>query len=144
MFLKKTMLVNLHSNSNILGSIASGLCLIHCIITPLLFVAHAGHIHEHHAHAHPFWWGLIDLLFIAISLLAVYWSAKNTSKKWLRYALWISWFALSFVIFNEKLSFLSLAEEVIYIPAIALILFHLLNRKYCECSDDTCCVKTNE
>lgn len=130
-------LLNLNSNSNIIGASASTLCLIHCLATPFLFAAHAGHVHGHHEH--PFWWGTLDIIFIIISFFAVYWSAKHSSKKWMQYALWISWVLLCFVIVNEKLGLVHLIEEIIYIPSLALVGLHLYNRKYCQCGDEACC-----
>ena len=129
--------INLNRRSDLIGSAASTLCLIHCLATPFLFAAHAGHVHGHHEH--PLWWGTLDILFIGISLGAVYWSAKNTSKEWMRYALWFSWVFLAFVIINEKLAMVHLAEEVIYVPLVALVVLHLYNRRYCQCADETCC-----
>lgn len=128
---------NFPLTSDIIGSASSSLCLIHCLATPFIFATHVGHVQGHHDH--PFWWGLLDSLFILISLIAVYWSAKNTSKKWMRYALWIGWVSLSFVIFNEKLGLIHLVEEIIYIPSLALVLLHIYNRKYCQCENDACC-----
>jgi len=131
--------IRIRSRSDIFGSLASGLCLIHCLATPLLFAAHTGHIHGHHSS--PEWWGLIDILFIEISLFAVYWSAKNTSRQWMRIALWISWALLAFVIINEKFGFMHLSEWVIYFPSLSLVGLHLYNRKYCRCAEETCCVQ---
>ncbi|QLG44918.1 MerC domain-containing protein [Costertonia aggregata] len=128
------------ARSDIWGSLASSLCLVHCLATPLLFAVHAGHVHGHHTH--PFWWGLIDLFFIAISFMAVYWSTKNTSKNWMKWVLWISWTFLAFIILNEKLEWVPLAEALIYIPSIALVVFHLYNRKYCQCGGSECCTPT--
>ena len=130
--------IHFNTQSDILGSAASTLCLIHCLATPFLFVAHAEHIHDQH-HVQPLWWGTLDILLIGVSLLAVYWSAKNTSKTWMCYALWVSWGALAFVILNEKVGIIHLIEEVIYVPSIALVILHLYNRKYCQCGDETCC-----
>ncbi|WP_299684824.1 MerC domain-containing protein [uncultured Dokdonia sp.] len=129
--------LNITPKSDIIGSTASILCLAHCLATPFLFVTHAGHVQGHHSH--PFWWGLLDILFILISLIAVYWSARNTSKNWVRYTLWMGWASLSFVIINEKLEMILLIEEVIYIPSLALIALHVYNRKYCQCANDNCC-----
>lgn len=82
-------------NSDFLGAFASGLCLIHCIATPFLFVAQAAAHHDHHHHgASPGWW-LIDSAFLIISLLAVYWTARNTSKQWMKIALAASWLFLA-------------------------------------------------
>lgn len=120
-----------------LGVAASSLCLVHCLATPFLFTIQAGNLHHHHLH--PFWWGLLDIFFIFVSLVAVYWSARNTSKKWMKYALWISWVLLTAVILNEKLEVMHITESFIYFPSISLVVLHLYNRKYCQCVDDSCC-----
>ena len=128
--------INIIEKSDIMGTTASALCLVHCLVTPFLFTAHMTHVREHHTA--PLWWGVLDLLFIVISLIAVYWSSKHTSKIWVRFAFWISWWGLTFVILNEKFEMLHLVEEVIYIPSIALVVLHLFNRKYCKCSNHCC------
>ena len=135
--------IKIRSISDLLGSTASTLCLTHCLVTPFLFAAHTGHVHGHHTH--PFWWGLIDIFFIGVSLLAVYWSTKNSSKRWMKFALWISWAMLAFIILNEKMELVPIAEALIYIPSIALVVLHLYNRRYCQCGNEMCCsdVKVN-
>ena len=120
----------LQSKSDIIGSGASLLCLIHCILTPFLFVAQAEL--SGHGEAHPIWWGLLDVVFLVISYFAVWWSGKNTSKSWIHYALWASWIVLAVIVMNEKLEVVHLPEAVIYLPAISLIVLHLYNRKYCN------------
>jgi hypothetical protein len=82
-------------------------------------------------------------LFIGMSYFAIYWSVKNSINSWIKYALWTSWVFLCLVILNEKIGLLTVPETSIYIPAIALILLHLYNRKYCECKDENCCATTN-
>lgn len=129
--------IQLRSRSDLYGSAASSLCLIHCLATPLLFAAHGGHVHGHHGS--PVWWGAIDIIFIVISMVAVYWSSKNSSKQWMRVALWISWALLAFVILNEKFELIHLAEAAIYFPSLALVGLHLYNRRYCKCADQECC-----
>ncbi|RNC90155.1 MAG: MerC domain-containing protein [Allomuricauda sp.] len=131
--------LQLTTKSDIIGASASALCLIHCVATPLLFVAQAGLVGD--GESHPEWWGTLDFIFLFISLLAIWWSGKNTSKTWMRIALWASWSVLFFVVLNEKLSIIALAEQIIYIPAIALIFFHLYNRKYCQCGRGDCCTE---
>lgn len=129
--------------SDMLGAFASGLCLIHCIATPFIFLAHAGvsaHGHEHgHAHASPLWWGFIDIIFLVISFGAVFWSSRNTSKKWMPYFMIASWLGLAVVILNEKLGMVLIPEEAIYLPALSLVGLHLYNRRYCQCADEECC-----
>lgn len=129
----------LSNRSDSLGVFASGLCLIHCIATPLIFVLQPLAVSEEAA---PLWWKSLDYVFLVISFIAVYWSAKNTSKTWMRSALWISWVALTFAILNEKMELFHLGEISIYIPAVVLIGLHLYNQKYCKCKDEECCATT--
>lgn len=115
------------SKSDVIGALASGLCLIHCIATPFIFLAQTSSATI--GNSAPAWWGIIDIVLVVISFYAVYWSTLNSSKSWMKYALWISWSALGIIILNEKLHLLAIPEFSIYIPAIALVLFHLYNRK---------------
>ena len=115
------------SKSDSLGVIASGLCLIHCIITPFIFLTQSSSATI--GSSAPKWWGFIDIILVAISFCAVYWSANNSSKKLIKYGLWISWIGLCLLILNEKIHLLSIPEFGIYIPAIALIILHLYNKK---------------
>ncbi|MEM9001276.1 MAG: MerC domain-containing protein [Bacteroidota bacterium] len=127
------------SKSDVIGAWASGLCLIHCLATPFLFVAQAGLISN--GASHPQWWGILDVVFLAISLSAIWWSSKTTSKQWMRIALWSSWSLLLFVVVNEKMAMVPLAEQAIYVPAIGLIFFHLYNRRHCQCGEVHCCAE---
>jgi len=122
-----------------MGALASGLCLIHCIATPFLFLAHAEVSTGHHHHESPFWWGLIDIALVIVSFWAVHWAASKSSRQWMKWALRGTWFVLAFIILNEKLELMHLPEEVIYVPALGLIGLHLYNRKYCQCADEECC-----
>jgi len=128
--------------SDLLGAAASGLCLIHCIATPFLFVAQAG-IATHHD-ASPTWWGLIDIVLLLVSLVAVYWAAKKTPRQWMKVALSASWVFLAIVIFNERIEGFHLAEAWIYVPAISLVILHLYNWRYCQCQDETYCTTPEE
>lgn len=130
-------ILQITSKSDMIGAMASSLCLVHCLATPFLFVAHAGL--ANHGENHPFWWGLLDVIFLVISFAAVWWTGKTTSKKWMRNSLWVSWTILALIVLNEKLSFLPILEEAIYAPTIALVFLHLYNRRYCHCGDDHCC-----
>ncbi|WP_350288640.1 MerC domain-containing protein [uncultured Croceitalea sp.] len=124
-------------SSNNIGAIASVLCLIHCLATPFIFLVQAGVLAFENSHQQ--WWGLLDLVFLVISLLAVWRSGKTTSKPSLGLALWISWIFLAFIVLNEKLTLFQLPEETIYFPSLALVFFHLYNKKYCKCKGEECC-----
>ncbi|MEO9512065.1 MAG: MerC domain-containing protein [Flavobacteriaceae bacterium] len=131
--------IQLTSKSDIIGAVASSLCLVHCLATPFLFVVQAGIASV--GEARPEWWGLLDLIFLVVSLFAIIWSNNNTSKRWVGYAFWVCWILLGFVIMNEKFSLIPLMEEAVYIPALGLIFFHLYNRKYCQCGQEACCAE---
>ncbi len=126
-------------NSDILGALSSGLCLIHCIATPFVFIAKT--CTDICCSTAPIWWTTIDYLFIIISFLAVYWSTKHSDASWMVYALWANWVVLCCIIVNEKLQMITLPEFSIYIPALALISLHMYNRKYCTCKN-ACCSDT--
>lgn len=117
-------------NVDILGALASIICLVHCVATPFLFMVQATTDH-HHIHNAPIWWQSIDFIFIGLSLLAVKWSVKKSSKVWIKFTFWLAWSALTLVILNEKIGLLPLSESVIYIPALTLVGMHLYNRHYC-------------
>lgn len=124
--------------SDILGTLSSTLCLLHCVATPFLFLAQAGS--AAFTESPPTWWKFMDYFFLALSFIAIQWTAKTTTIKWLVSMLWLSWLALATILLNEKLELIALPEAAIFLPAIALAMLHLYNRKYCKCNADKCCV----
>ena len=122
--------------SDLLGTFASGLCMLHCFATPLLFMIQPISVQAETA---PLWWKSLDYIFLFVSFFAVYWSSNNSSKKGIKYLLWVSWMLLTVAIINEKMELFHWGEWVVYIPALSLLFTHLYNRKYCRCDDATCC-----
>jgi len=122
------------------GALASTLCLIHCAATPILFIAQT--CTQTCCQSAPLWWQFIDYLFLAISFVAIYKTNQKTSCTWIKPSLWLSWITLLIVIINEKIEWLPLNHNLIYVPAMALIILHLCNRRYCQCNKGKCC--TNE
>lgn len=132
---------SMDTKSNLIGAFASGLCLIHCLAAPFIFVAQATAAHHHDHHHHDIgWWSSLDYVFLGISSIAVYYSAQNTSLKWMPTALYASWAGLSFLLLNEKFHLIHLSHEMIYIPTLSLIGLHVYNTRYCNCDDEECCV----
>jgi multidrug transporter EmrE-like cation transporter len=119
-----------------IGALASSLCLLHCLATPFLFMAQS-HL-AHHSDTTPYWWQVIDLIFLAISFLALNQSTKSSTSKPIRYSLWISWFFLCTLIINEKMALYPLPEVALYVVAILLTSLHLYNLKYCQCQSENC------
>ena len=127
----------LAQKSDTFGAMASSLCLVHCLITPLLFVSQTCSITC--CSDAPSWWRAIDYIFIIVAFFAVYWSTRTTSKNWIRFALWVSWFGLLIMTLNATFEWFIVPKECVYIPALGLILLHVYNKKYCQCAGTTCC-----
>lgn len=117
--------------SDWLGVTASGLCIIHCIATPFLFVAQSSSVAFFNEK--PFWWGAIDYVFILVTLLAVFSSSRHTAKRWMKIGLYSVWSLLTILILNEKFEVLHIGELATYVMTSILIVLHLYNQKYCLC-----------
>ena len=115
------------------GAVASSLCMVHCLATPLLFIPNL-HISRGYETI-PFWWKELDFIFLAISFIAIYRSTKTTSKNFMKYTLWIGWIVLFFLILNEKIAWLRISGILNYIAAISLSSFHIYNLRYCQCDN---------
>jgi len=131
------MLSQLTSKSDLVGSIASGLCVIHCMATPFLFVAQS-QIADSCAHVSPMWWSAIDFVFIVITFFAVRHSGQHSSKPWMASVLYTAWVVLSLLVINEKIGLVHLSSIFKYCAAFTLITLHLYNLKYCQCHEDEC------
>lgn len=122
-----------------LGAFASLLCFVHCLVTPLLFVAQASCI-TGDCLTKPSWWGSLDYIFLVLSFFAVARSAKQTSKGVVKPLLWGLWLALFVLIINEKNGILEIPEIITYIVTLSLIVVHIYSLKYCQCQTDKCFV----
>ena len=108
--------------SDSIGILASTVCMVHCIATPFLFVVKS--CSAVCCASAPGWWRWLDVFFLLISFFAIYHASKNTTKKWVAYAMWFSWTILFGVIANENLNIISIHEYIIYIPAFLLVFLH--------------------
>jgi hypothetical protein len=117
------------------GAIASIFCMLHCLLTPFLFLSYPGQID--HALGLPVWWQNFNYIFIIISFFAVYKSVKTTSNSFIKYALWSSWLALLSLIINEQYEWISLPEFLTYITTSILAVLHIYNLNYCQCENCT-------
>jgi len=122
-----------------IGAFTSLLCIVHCVVTPFVFLAQACTIDT--CETSPFWWSSLDYLFLIMSLFSIYHSTQTTSNKLIKPILWSNWSLLFLLITNEKLELFWLPEAITYITAFILAVVHIYNLKYCQCKDDNCCVK---
>ena len=128
-------------NSDKIGIISSTLCLIHCMITPFIFIIKA--CSNTCCSASPIWWHSIDFLFLIVGFIAIWYTTRKKMKRWLKHSFWLSWALLVVVILNESLQVFHLSNYFLYIPAFLIITLHCYNLFFCKCSNDVCCHKTN-
>ncbi|MCT4580160.1 MAG: MerC domain-containing protein [Flavobacteriales bacterium] len=128
--------------SDVLGAFFSTLCIVHCTITPFLFVAQT--CTATCCESSPEWWQYLDYAFIIISFFAVATSVKYTTKKWMIYAFWASWIAFVLVIINSSVGGYSIPSVLKHVPSAMLIGLHLYNKKYCSCEDGVCVQSENK
>lgn len=121
-----------------LGMAASILCMIHCLVTPLLFITQTSIATNEVA---SIWWKNIDYLLLAISFFAVYRSTQKSSNHLINYGLWVTFISLSLIIINEKMEWFFLPEIIIHIAGLILVALHIYNLNYCQCKDKNCCTK---
>ena len=122
-------------NSDYIGAFAGILCIIHCIITPLLFLINA----ELATRQTLFALQLTGYVFLIISFFAVYRSALNTTNNIVKVLFFFFWGALLFLILNETFGTFRIPETFTFISAFSLSALHIYNLKYCQCKDETCC-----
>ena len=124
-----------------IGSIASILCLIHCIATPFIFITQACTMSC--CAGTPTWWQSMDYIFVVISFFAILRSTQTSSNKTIKIALWITWFLFFISIMNKAIQLLYINQNFTYATGITLALLHLYNLKYCQCDNDKCCLNHN-
>jgi len=99
------------------GIFAAVLCMIHCIVFPLLLSVPLGIPHD------PY----IDLVFLFIGAVVVFRITKKMENRWLKFLFWIS---LSLIFISILTDFLfEVHLPLIYIGAIGLITGHIINFK---------------
>ena len=129
--------------SDLLGVLASGLCAVHCAITPLFFAARplldkAMREGGHGCEQAPWGWAMLDYLFLVISLLAVWYSARHTSSRNVRLLLWVGWACFAMGLLLEATEF-AFGKWLMYAGSIALVVTHIVNFRHCRaCKNGTC------
>jgi|TARA_Y100000814_G_scaffold210686_1_gene156216 hypothetical protein len=120
-----------------IGSLASTLCLIHCIATPFLFITQACTLTC--CSDAPTWWQSLDYIFLIISFFAIYQATKTSSNKLIKYALWLAWLLFFICIMNKTIGVFYISQNVTYGIGITLAVLHLYNLKFCQCENQECC-----
>ena len=119
--------------SDKVGVASNILCMLHCFATPFIFFSQTQTVQI--SHDIPFAWQIINYFFIAVSGIAVYYSAKNSTNNIVKFFMVLTWLILPFLILSEGLEILHLPEILTYLSASFLSLLHIYNLKYCTCID---------
>ena len=124
-------------NSDRIGVVSSGLCMLHCFATPFLFLSQSSLIFI--SVDFTLTWFILNYVFLFISFIAIYHSVKNSTNRFIRIFLYLFWVVLSGLIINESLELFSIPEAATYFSASSLICLHIYNLRYCRCDDEDCC-----
>ncbi len=111
------------------GITSAVICAVHCLVIPAVFVVKyaltdgvAGSLSEVWGTGLPDWWELLDYVFLAVGLFAVFHAATHAPARGIRIALWVFWLCLAIaVIFEEHLHWLA------YIASAGLVTTHFFN-----------------
>ncbi len=107
--------------SDLLGILASSLCLIHCLIGPIVVLLG-------YSFMEPDGWHIWDFIFLMISAIAIFTASRNHTPSWIKKGLWISFAVLSMAIFfsHDNLLF----NVISWIAAAGLVVFHVFNIRH--------------
>ena len=124
----KNVLSSIHSDR--LGILSAGICLIHCILTPLLFGTYiqtegfGGKLmNQAHQFAHSGF--QVDYVFLAIGLVAVMLSSRHTAHKWIKALMWGSYGILLLSVISNHSS--GIFFWSLYAASLSLIVAHIIN-----------------
>ncbi|GEN69561.1 MerC domain-containing protein [Chryseobacterium rhizosphaerae] len=99
------------------GISAAVLCLIHCIVFPLLMIIPLGISHNHY----------IDLAFLIIGALVVFRITRQITNRRLKFLFWASILLISISVLADFI--FEIHIPLIYVGAAGLITGHIINFK---------------
>ena len=128
--------------SDKIGVLASITCMVHCAITPLIFIAQI--CSQSCCSQAPLWWRSLDYVFLVVTFFAILQTNKKHNSLNLKYLFWFCWVFLTLSILNESLMLVSITHHVKYIPALAIVFLHIYNIRHCSLQGEECCVHSTE
>lgn len=103
-------------NADLLGISSSVLCIIHCLLLPVLLLVGSFSDHLHR-------WALLNYAFILLAGVAVFFSTRQLPHSRLRVGLWLSWLSFSLAILLHAQYAEALYASVF--SSLLLAFFHL-------------------
>lgn len=124
---EKYMITFISKRSDILGAASSALCIVHCIISPLIFavapfIGYSDSV-TNHDHGKGMW-DFMDVIFLILGLIAV----QFTKVKFgiIKKILWASWFVLAMGLGLDRLGSQP-GHFLMYTGSSGLIFTHIIN-----------------
>lgn len=112
-------------NPDYLGALSAGLCLIHCTLLPIAWLALNGS-----SHALDFFHGF-EYLFLILGLFAVYHAVKVAASKATAIALIVVYSVMILSILVEALAHWHW-HTPIYVASALLVVLHIINYRQCR------------
>lgn len=119
--------IHTHGRADYVGIAGSLLCIVHCLLTPVLAVGSSLAVEHHHSVA-----GFLrlDYLFILVNGLAVYYATREHKLPLVKGLLWLAFglFAVSLLLEGTAAAFVWLG----YIGSGLLVAGHTINLLLCR------------
>jgi uncharacterized BrkB/YihY/UPF0761 family membrane protein len=122
-------------DADIMGAWASGLCAVHCAVTPLLFAAQASARAGQHLCGSgelPLFWSLLDWAFMILAFFAIYFTTKRVAAPWIKWGMWVAWVVIALTILFETIHLHLWGHIPMYLSDFGLIGLHLYNHRQCR------------
>jgi hypothetical protein len=121
------MIQNSIKNPDLIGILASSLCLIHCLITPFLFLSNflimirtSGGEHEA-----LLLWKVLEFAFLILSFWAIHRVTHQKKSPWISFAMYTAWMILVISVLLELADVHFFEDQPKYMAAAVLIIVHL-------------------
>ena len=111
-----------NNKADTLGILSAVLCLIHCLLFPVLIL---GGIMSDHWADHTAW---MDYFFISLAIIAVVSASRNAIRNDIKFWMWLSavWFAIS-VLLHDTYSVAIISSAL---SSVALVTVHAINFRH--------------
>ncbi|MBB5284311.1 hypothetical protein HNQ92_002454 [Rhabdobacter roseus] len=109
------------TKSDLLGIASASLCVVHCLLTPILLVLAA---------SSAGWWHEVSYVFLLISYYALYETSRHCTNRRILLLIGSSLLVLTASVLLED--YFEWLHEVSYLASLGLITGHILNIRYCK------------
>lgn len=116
------------------GILAGLACALHCALTPILLVSSTWFAQHNEL---PWYWSIIDLVFLILSFFAIRHATFHSQKKGLSFLFWLVWTILMLSIIQEKFELEWWGEFPMYVSTLLLVILHSYNlwKKHNSCDE---------